>query len=87
MPYITRKMKNEVLEQGLQELHEYLSTVPIETRKGMVAYVVMELGKNVFPVSYFGKSTGADAVRSAFIELKKELDNYETEKKIQNGGV
>jgi hypothetical protein len=68
-------------------LLDYLLTVPIELRKGFVAYIVMALGKHAFPSNYFGKSTGKDAVESAFVELKKELDEYEAQKKEENGGV
>lgn len=87
MPYIKKSMKDEIESQGFSDLCDYLNTVPIDLRKGFVAYIVMYLGKCCFPYSYFGLSTGADAVRSALTELVKELEEYEAKKKEENGGV
>lgn len=87
MPFIKNSMKYECFTQGFREFAEYLKTVPVERRKGFVAWAVMYMAKYTFNLNYFGRSTGTDAVRSAFVELKKELDEYEQEKKEENGGV
>lgn len=87
MPYIGNKMKKECKEQGFEEFVQYLTTVPVALRKGFVAWATMYMAKHCFTANYFGKSTGTDAVRSAFIELEKGLAKYEAKKKRLNGGV
>lgn len=87
MPYTTEKMRLEALENGLEEFTAYLYTLPIELRKGFLAHAVMYLGKYTFDYNYFGLSTGCDAVRSALVELKRELQEYEDKAKERNGNV
>jgi len=87
MPYIENEKREECLEQGLEGLVQYLMSVPVETRKGFVAYCVKFLGKHCFKENYFGKSTGTDAVRSALREMIKDLDSYENTKRLENGDV
>jgi len=88
MPYIKQKERDFILtDQGLDRLVEWLHTMPVTNRKGFVAYIINYIGKHSFDYNYFGKSTGLDAVRSAFTEMKRDLFNYECLKKAENGDV
>ena len=88
MPYIKQKKRAFILkDRNLEEWANWLRTVPVEQRKGFVAYIVNYIGKYSFTDNYFGKSTGLDAVRSAYEEMKIELQLYEYEKKMENGDV
>lgn len=87
MPYIKLSQREEVLNQGLDELVTYLQTVPIENRKGFVAYAAEYMAKYAFQQTYFGMSTGTDALRSAFVEMRKDLSSYEAKKRHENGEV
>jgi len=88
MPYIKSKERNFVLKyKELIFLVEWLRTVKVQDRKGFVAFIVNFIAKHSFTPNYFGMSTGTDAVRSAYREMLKELDEYEAEKKKVNGRV
>jgi len=86
MPYITQKEREFIRDdRNLNLILVWLRTLPVEQRKGFVAYIVNLLAKHSFTHNYFGLSTGIDAVRSAYREMVKELDEYEAEKKKLNG--
>jgi len=88
MPYITPKERNFIqVDKGLWDLVAWLETVTIEKRKGYIAYIVNYVAKHSFNQNYFGKSTGTDAIRSAFVEMKRDLIIYEIKKKEENGEV
>ena len=88
MPFIKSKERDFVLKyKELNYLVEWLRTVPVEDRKGFVAFIINFIGKHSFTENYFGMSTGTDAVRSAYREMVKELDEYEAKKKKENGDV
>lgn len=88
MPYIKYKERDFiVLKKELGALVSWLGSVPIEKRKGFVAYIVNYIGKHSFTNNYFGKSTGTDAVRSAYKEMVIDLFEYEVKKKKENGVI
>ena len=88
IPYVKNRERKFILHrQELKRLLDWLITVPVEKRKGFVAYIVNYLGKHSFTDDYFGKSTGLDAVRIAYREMEKELYKYEAQKKLESGEV
>jgi len=87
MPFLKQAQRAVCLEQGLEEYTKWMKTIPVELRKGFVAFSVEYLARYAFTDNYFGKSTGTDAIRSAYVEMDKDLDEYEDEKKDLNGDV
>lgn len=88
MPYIDLQAREFILvDKDLYRFTEWLTTVPIEQRKGFLAYIIEYLTKYSFDLNYFGRSTGLDALRSAFIELKQDLLVYEKKKREEHGDI
>jgi len=87
MPYIERDDRDILKAHGLRKLVTYIKGLKSEKKKGLVAYAVMKLALEVFDPNYFGISTATDAVRSALVEMKKKLADYEETKKHMNGDV
>lgn len=87
MPYIKQDQREVVQREGLADLTTWLASVPVEDRKGFLAYALEYLTLYSFKQNYFGRSTGLDALRSAYNELEADLKKYESKKREENGDV
>ena len=88
MPYIGQKKRNFILlERGWGDVLKWLRTIDVQERKGFLAYTLEYLALYSFEQNYFGRSTGLDALRSAYNELEKDLAAYEAKKRFENGDV
>ncbi len=88
MPYIKIKEREFILnDKGFDLFVTWLGTIPVQERKGFVAFATEYMAKYSFTNNYFGKSTGVDAVRSAYIEMQLDLLTYEKQKRDENGEI